>query len=335
MSKKDCKKHQEKKEKDTFVGGPAAWVAVMGSVEQSENEHGLTLVRLTHESGATAVVHSFGATVLSFTTAGGQDLIFCSSTALLDGSKAIRGGIPLVFPQFGQPDKRLAQHGFARNSVWQVLPEPSSVPDEFAGMCTCVLGLDNTIATHEAWPYPYRIEYFIAIGPETIVTKLMVHNSGEENFAFQSLLHTYIAIGDISATTISGLQGQSFFDKASDDPDTAKEDPDQHIEVAQYVDRIYVPPPEGLLPDPVTIVSPVGSISLSRHAQLSNSEGTKPLPADTVVWNPWAEKAAALSDLEEGGYMRMVCVEPGLVNGTIQLEPGACAALTQRISLER
>ena len=44
------------------------------------------------------------------------------------GKKAIRGGIPLVFPQFGQPKDtdgnlvlpKLSQHGFARNSMWKL-----------------------------------------------------------------------------------------------------------------------------------------------------------------------------------------------------------------------
>jgi D-hexose-6-phosphate mutarotase len=31
---------------------------------------------------------------------------------------AIRGGVPLVFPQFGQPQKTMASHGFARISHW-------------------------------------------------------------------------------------------------------------------------------------------------------------------------------------------------------------------------
>ena len=39
--------------------------------------------------------------------------------AKLDGSKAIRGGIPVVFPNFG-PWKLGPQHGFARISTWTV-----------------------------------------------------------------------------------------------------------------------------------------------------------------------------------------------------------------------
>jgi glucose-6-phosphate 1-epimerase len=48
--------------------------------------------------------------------------LFVSSKAHLDGSKPVRGGIPLVWPNFGPPThpehSKLNQHGFARNSVW-------------------------------------------------------------------------------------------------------------------------------------------------------------------------------------------------------------------------
>lgn len=45
---------------------------------------------------AEVVVHPHGATVLSWKV-DGRELLFCSKLAILDGTKAIRGGIPLVF----------------------------------------------------------------------------------------------------------------------------------------------------------------------------------------------------------------------------------------------
>lgn len=52
----------------------------------------------------------------------GTEHLFVSSKAALDGSKPVRGGIPVVFPCFGPPEHpdhlKLAQHGFARNEVW-------------------------------------------------------------------------------------------------------------------------------------------------------------------------------------------------------------------------
>ena len=49
-------------------------------------------------SGESVEVLLFGATVLSWKTAKGKENLFVSSKAVLDGSKAVRGGIPLVFP---------------------------------------------------------------------------------------------------------------------------------------------------------------------------------------------------------------------------------------------
>lgn len=42
---------------------------------------------------------------------------------------------------------------------------------------------------------------------------------------------------------------------------------------------------------------------------------------DTVVWNPWAEKAAALGDMADDEYKGMVCVEPA--NAACHLDGGA------------
>ena len=62
------------------------------------------VVMLTHESGASAKIYLYGATITSFVTASKKEILFVSEKAILDGSKAIRGGIPLVFPIFGPPN---------------------------------------------------------------------------------------------------------------------------------------------------------------------------------------------------------------------------------------
>ncbi|KAI8918131.1 galactose mutarotase-like domain-containing protein [Entophlyctis helioformis] len=74
-------------------------------------------VVITHGDAAVEV-YLWGATVTSWRYKGVERL-FLSSKAILDGTKAIRGGIPLVFPQFGaSPGAPLPQHGFARVSRW-------------------------------------------------------------------------------------------------------------------------------------------------------------------------------------------------------------------------
>lgn len=49
-------------------------------------------------TGESVEVLLYGATVTSWKSANGKENLFLSSKAHLDGSKAVRGGIPLVFP---------------------------------------------------------------------------------------------------------------------------------------------------------------------------------------------------------------------------------------------
>ena len=56
------------------------------------------LVEAALPTGESVTVHLFGATVTSWKLANGQEQLFLSEKAHLDGSKPIRGGIPVVFP---------------------------------------------------------------------------------------------------------------------------------------------------------------------------------------------------------------------------------------------
>lgn len=56
------------------------------------------LVVATLPSGESVTVYLYGATVTSWKLANGEEQLFLSEKAVLDGSKAIRGGVPLVFP---------------------------------------------------------------------------------------------------------------------------------------------------------------------------------------------------------------------------------------------
>lgn len=45
--------------------------------------------------------------------------------------------------------------------------------------------------------------------------------------------------------------------------------------------------------------------------------------SDTVVWNPWREKAEAMGDFApKDAYKGMVCVEVGSISGWQKLDPG-------------
>ena len=55
---------------------------------------------LNHASGATATINCFGATVTSWMLPSGKEMFYLSKLSDTTGVKPIRGGIPVVFPQF-------------------------------------------------------------------------------------------------------------------------------------------------------------------------------------------------------------------------------------------
>ncbi|HNQ09783.1 MAG TPA: D-hexose-6-phosphate mutarotase, partial [Giesbergeria sp.] len=78
---------------------------------------GQPCIRLAIGDGDSALVALHGAQVLSWIS-GGRERLYLSPKAVFDGQAAIRGGIPLCFPQFNQRGP-LPKHGFARNLAWR------------------------------------------------------------------------------------------------------------------------------------------------------------------------------------------------------------------------
>ena len=163
-------------------------------------------------------MHDFGACLLSYKTggAGSRECIFVSRDAKLDGSKAVRGGIPLVFPQFGQPDTSMPQHGFLRTNFWKA--DDSSVYDNEEGA-----GITYTLDLKEVknsrggkWDENTQFDcsclYHVKINSKSITTRLEIKNTGDKQFPFQTLLHTYYLVDgnaalDGSKCYVKGLEG--------------------------------------------------------------------------------------------------------------------------------
>ena len=52
-----------------------------------------------------------------------------------------------------------------------------------------------------------------------------------------------------------------------------------------------------------------------------------------MVWNPWIENAKAMSDFDDEGYKKMICVEPGYVGQRLELQPGETKAFSQTLTV--
>ncbi|KAL1304078.1 hypothetical protein AAFC00_000513 [Neodothiora populina] len=277
-------------------------------------------VTATLPTGDSVEVLLYGATVTSWKSSQGRENLWLSSEADLTGKKAVRGGIPVVFPVFGPPPKnhatsKLPQHGFGRISRWEYLGKSSSESGVLSSSAKegddavrLDFGLTPANLSEEskaAWPYDFSLQYSVTLGKDGLQTMLSVRNEGDKPFDFQMLTHTYFAIPDISKVTITGLSGVKYTDKVLDGTEHDSSTPSLRIE--GQVDRVYKSLPQ----DTTSILVDNKPYFDVKRDNLS----------DTVVWNPWKEGAAAIGDYApKDGYKKMVCVEAGAVNGWITLE---------------
>ncbi|TKA26867.1 hypothetical protein B0A50_04313 [Salinomyces thailandicus] len=272
----------------------------------------------TLPTGDSVEVLTYGATVVSWKSNGKENL-WLSSAAKLDGSKPVRGGIPVVFPCFGPPPKdhatgKLPQHGFARNSTWEYMGKSSSESGKLASGGDDAVTMDFGLSTQQlsdearqAWSYKFDLIYSVTLGRDGLQTMLRVQNKGSESFEFQMLLHTYFKVDNVSKTQINGLGSTSYSDKVLNASEQTQTDPT--IRINGEVDRVYK-----------SIKQNTTSILQDGQPQLDVIRDNL---EDTVVWNPWIEKAKSMADFEPNdGYKNMVCVEVGAVNGWQKLDPG-------------
>ena len=91
---------------------------------------GLEMVLLQTADGACAEVSFFGAQVLSWQPPScTRSLLFVSKEAIFDRRRAIRGGIPVCWPQFSTYGALAQQHGYARNMSWELVHADGDHPE--------------------------------------------------------------------------------------------------------------------------------------------------------------------------------------------------------------
>jgi glucose-6-phosphate 1-epimerase len=274
-------------------------------VEITTGNNGLPLVKV-HTQWSTAEIYLHGAHVTHFQKHDEPPLIFLSRQSLFTADKAIRGGIPICFPWFGAREGSSGMHGFARLSGWEFTPY---APD-FGGQVALTFTLPEKLLVQAGWPAA-QVNYIVTVG-ETLTLELRVTNTSTQDFVFEDCLHTYFSVGDISQVSITGLKGIHYVDKV--EQMARKQETGDSIRIQSEVDRVY-------LNTPGTVE--IHDAKLGRTISVVKSGS-----ASTVVWNPWINKARALSDFGDEEYQEMVCVESGNVGESkITLPPGQQGSL--------
>ncbi|XVF80176.1 hypothetical protein PTKIN_Ptkin15bG0050000 [Pterospermum kingtungense] len=83
--------------------------------------------------------------------------------AIFKPPKAVHGGIPICFPQFGNC-RSFEQHGFARNKIWIIDENPPPLdPDDFHGKSFIDLLLKPSEEDLKCWPHRFELGYMLTL----------------------------------------------------------------------------------------------------------------------------------------------------------------------------
>ncbi|GGY54426.1 D-hexose-6-phosphate mutarotase [Pseudoduganella albidiflava] len=236
----------------------------------------LPAVSITAPDGAQATIALYGAHLVSWRTADGRERLFMSEASPRDGSAAIRGGVPVIFPQFSTrgPGQR---HGIARLSHWRLGDHGNDATTAWAEFLLTQEDVPAELA--RGWPHAFALALRFTLRPDGLEMRFHVRNTGGEPFDFACALHTYYAVDAFTGTVLTGL------------PDTSP------LNFGPPLDNVY-PAPAGLTLQPGT-----GTVQLAQQGF-----------TEFVVWNPGAEAAARLTDLRDDEWQRFVCIEPARVD---------------------
>lgn len=253
----------------------------------------LTTTTLKAAGASQVIIHHFGAHITSWKNAAGNELLYTSPLATFEGPKAIRGGIPICFPQFGKKGN-LKQHGFGRTSTWELL-DASDSKAQFV--------LEDSEVTRSEWPHQFKATVTIELSSDgnSLTIDLDVQNKDTAPFNLTCAFHTYFA-ADALHTEITDLEGISNIPVAelmTDYTPTSQQGPITFH--PNKMEHIFFDTPE-------RISLPTLVVNKSHN-----------LP-DLVVWNPTAEQT--MGDLPSDGYKNFVCLEAAKIKDDAIVEPG-------------
>jgi glucose-6-phosphate 1-epimerase len=280
---------------------------IAGRAQVLADAAGLPKVRLTAPQSI-GEMHLHGAQVTSWRPAGAEEAIFLSRQARWEEGKAIRGGIPICFPWFRAKadDDHAPAHGFVRTKIWTLESIEQTADGITVSMCT-----QSEPDTRRWGPADFRLLHRVTFGSE-LKLELTISNTGAKPFRFEQALHTYYRVGDVRKVRIRGLDGVAYLDN-TDSNKKKKQKGD--VVISSPTDNAYMN-----TQNPLQLLDPVLNRSIQIRKQNSNT---------TVIWNPWADGARALSDLGDDEWQHMVCVEgSNILENAVELAPSADHKIT-------
>jgi glucose-6-phosphate 1-epimerase len=304
--------------------------AIPGVLGFDKTASGLLFAQVTAPA-AEATIYLQGAHLTHWKPAGEPPAIFLSQRAEFIPGKPIRGGVPIVFPWFGDrhDGKAGPQHGFARISEWDLA---------FAAMAGDELHLAFTLApnqlSHSLGYDHFRLGYRVSIGRELTLELTVANDSGSGGareplpdtkeigapLLFEEALHTYYAVADARQVSIDGLGGTTYLDKV--DGMKRKLQPAGALKFAGRTDRPYLNTESTCV-----LHDPAGG----RRIVVAKS-GSR----TTVVWNPWQELTATMPDMQPDAWLHMTAIETANAGeDAVTLQAGETHTMRAHVSIEK
>lgn len=281
--------------------------SIPGILHFAQTEAGLLKACVTTPA-CNAELYLQGAHLTQWQPAGARPVLFLSERSLFEPGKAIRGGVPIIFPWFGNrtpnPLSRRSDgpsHGFARTSGW-TLAFAALAGDDLH----LTLTLDPCDVSRSLGYDQFQLVYQLTLGAQ-LRLRFTVRNQGSAPLWFEDALHTYFSVGDVREVAIHGLAQTRFLDKTDEFKVKLQSEP--LLRLTGQTDRPYLDTSATVeLDDPL----------YQRRIRVEKSNSRT-----TVIWNPWSSMTAELPDMTPEGWLSMVCVETANVaSDALTLGPG-------------
>jgi len=286
-----------------------------GVLSVSEEKPEFPIIRINNQY-AKASISLYGGQVLSCRFKDSEDLLFLSDKAYYEKGKAIKGGIPVCWPWFGNDplDEGRPAHGFARNTLWNL----SSTEQLDNGSTKVIMTMNPSEQSKTMFPHDFMLTLIVSIG-KNLTLELITENKSDQAIEITQALHTYFSVSNISEVAISGLSKISYLDKAKSNMGDENKIQIGDIEFSGEVDRIYLNVPNDIVLKP----------SLKNDDIAIKSKNSETV----VVWNPWKDLCEKSGDLQDDDYMRFVCIETAnAANEVVFIAAGESYSLTAEYS---
>ncbi len=275
--------------------------AIPGKAEIVPGKGGLAKVVIsTAEASGEMYLH--GGHVTSWKPKDVGEVLYLSPNSLFEDGYAIRGGVPVCFPWFGDKadDPSAPAHGFVRTKEWQLESIELAGGDVVVTMST-----QSDDDTRRWWPRDFLLTCRATFGAQLKV-ELIVTNTDSSAFTFEEALHAYFAVKNAESASVRGLDGTRYIDKTDHRIEKLQSG---DVQFSAETDRVYLDTTREL---ELLDVAGKRQILVSKENSLT-----------TVVWNPWSEKSITLKDLGANQWKSFVCLETSNVAPfALQLEPG-------------